>query len=129
RVEVRAAEGRRALDELEAIREEDADQRAVRGVEQPLGRRAVDLEALDLPWLETDAELVLAIAVAPMDLHAHDAGGRAVILREAQQLALVGRPARASRAAEVQRLEQVRLARAIGTVNDREPLAQRHLDG
>jgi hypothetical protein len=118
---VRAAQRRRALDELEPVREEDADQRAVRGVEQALGRRAVDLEALGLAGLEADAQLVLAVAVVPMDLHAHHASGPGV---EAHQLALVRRPARAPGAPEVQRLQEVRLARAVGPVHDREPLAQ-----
>ena len=120
-VQMRAAQRRRALDELEPIREEDADQGPVRCIEQALGRCPVDLEPLGLPRLEADAELVLAVAIAPVDLDTHRAPGARV---EAQQLALVGGPARAPGAAEVQRLEEVRLAGAVGPVHDGEPLAQ-----
>ena len=118
-VEVRAAQRGRALHELEAVGQEDAHKRAHRRVEQALDRRAVDLQALGLPRREADAQLVLAVAVAPADLHAR--GARV----EAHDLALVRRPARAPGAAEVQGLEEVRLARAVRAVDDRQPLAER----
>ena len=57
-VEVRAAQRRRALDELEPVRQEHADERARRVVHKPFHRRAVDLEALVLPRLEAHGELV-----------------------------------------------------------------------
>src|SRR6185312_9748191 len=86
---------------------------------QPLDRRTVDLQALRLARREPDAQLVLAIAVAAADL---DPRRRGV---EAHDLALRRGAARAPRAAEVQRLEEVRLARPVRPVDDGEPLAQR----
>jgi hypothetical protein len=71
---VRAAQRRRALHELESIRQEDADERPDRRIDQPLDRSAVDLEALCLPRREPDAQLMVAIAIAPADLDARGAG-------------------------------------------------------
>ena len=71
---------------------------------------------------EADAQLVLAATVA-RSAHGHARGLRA----EAHQLALVARARRAARAAEVDRLEQVRLAGAVGAVHDRQALAERGL--
>jgi hypothetical protein len=59
-VEMGAPERRDALDQLEAVREEDADKWAVGGVEQALDRRAVDGHALWLSGGEADGELVWA---------------------------------------------------------------------
>ena len=46
---------------------------------------------------------------------------RVAVGAEAHQLALVARARRAAGAAEVERLEQVRLAGAVGAVDDRQP--------
>ena len=54
------------------------------------------------------------------ELHDHTRGWSA----EANELALVASPCGASRAAEVERLEQVRLADAVGAVDYREARAE-----
>jgi hypothetical protein len=60
-----------------------------------------------------------AIAVAPVHGHARRLGV------EAHDLALVRRAAGPARAPEVQRLEQVRLAGAVGAVQHRQPGTER----
>ena len=52
---------------------------------------------------------------------------RVGLLAEAHQLALVARPRRAGGAAEVERLQQVGLARPVGPVDDGQALAERRL--
>ena len=114
-VDVRAAQRRRALDELQAVGHEDADERAHLDVDEALDEDAVGLQALRLARAEADRQLVrAALAVAQVDL---DACGGGV---EADDLALVGGAARAAGAAEVQRLEQVRLAGAVAPVHHRQ---------
>ena len=94
---------------------------SMRRVDEALDRGAVHPQSLGLAGHEADAELVRPVAVAPVDL---DPGrGRS----EAHDLALVARPARAAGAAEVERLEQVRLAGAVRTRDHGEALAQRRL--
>ncbi len=74
---------------------------------------AVGLQPLRLPGAEADRERVrAAVGVAQVDLDARRAG------LEAHDLALVRRPARTAGAAEVQRLEEVRLAGAVAPVHD-----------
>ncbi len=117
-VEMRATNARGTLEQLQAVGHEHAQQRAVLDIEQPLDGRAVGAHALGLPRLEADAQLVLLRAVA--EPHAHPSG----VLPEAHQLALVARARRAPGAAEVDRLEQVRLTGAVRSVHDGQPVAQ-----
>ena len=80
---------------------------------------AVGLQALRVAGREADRQRVrAALGVAQVDL---DARRRRV---EAHDLALVGGPARAPGAAEVQRLEEVRLAGAVAAVDDRQARAE-----
>ena len=117
-VQMRAAHGGGALEQLEPIGHEDAQQRPGLDVEQALDGRAVGAHALGLARFEADAQLVRAGAVG--ELHDDARGLRA----EAHQLALVAGPRRAPGAAEVERLEQVRLARAVRSVHHRQTLAE-----
>ena len=79
-----------ALHELEAVGQEDGDERAG-WTSDALDRRAVDLHPLRLARLEADRELVRAVVVAT------STSTRAAVRVEAHDLALVGRPARARR--------------------------------
>jgi hypothetical protein len=118
-VEVRATQRWRALDELEAVGQEHTDQRARRVLAQRVGRHAVHPDALGLPRLKADAQVMHAVATLDLDLNASCA------LVEANDLALVARAARPPRAAEVERLQQVRLAGAVAPVDDRQAGAER----
>ncbi len=125
-VEVCAANARWALEQLQALGHEDAQQRSLRKLDQALDGRAVTAHALDRARVlgqraVADGQLVLALAVA--DTHADPRSG----LAEAHQLALVARPRRAPGAAEVDRLEQVGLARAVGPVHDGQARPERGL--
>ena len=71
------------------------------------------LKPTEMSWRP---ELVLARQLQPRQLGA-----------EAHHLALVGRPARAARAGEVDRLQQVRLAGAVTAGDDRQPRPQPHV--
>ena len=117
-IEMGASDARRALEQLEAVGHEDAEQRAVLDVEQSLDRRAVGAQALGWPgWKPT-----LSSCGRPSSSSStRHAGGVGV---EAHELALVARPRRASGAAEVDRLEQVRLAGAVGAVDDGQTLTE-----
>jgi hypothetical protein len=121
-VEVRAAHLGRPFDELEPVGEEHADQRAGGHVEHPLDRRAVGPQPLGLPRRVAHLEHMGAVVV--LRVHRGPRRRRA----EADDLALVGRPARPAGAAEVQALEQVGLARAVATRDHGQPRAQRHLE-
>ena len=79
---------------------------------------AVDADPLRLARLEADAQLVRAVATLDLDLNPSRR------LAEAHDLALVARAARAAGAAEVQRLEEVRLAGAVAAVDDGQPGAE-----
>ena len=120
---MRAAGGGRALHELQSIGQEHAHEWPDLNIQQALDRRAVDAHALDRlrtvgQHPEAHAQLVCVGAVE----QAHDdARG---LRPETHELAVVA-CARGSRgAAVVQRLEEVRLARAVGAVNDGQALAQ-----
>ena len=86
-------------------------------VEQPLDRRPVDAHRLRLPGREADRQLVQAVLALARENGASRAGA------EAHHLALVAGAARAARAAEVQALEQVRLAGPVRAGHDRQPVA------
>ena len=77
-------------------------------------RRAVGPHPLRLPGREADRQLVRAVLALGRD---DDPRGAAP---EADDLALVGGPAGAAGAAEVQRLDQVRLAGAVGPGDHRQ---------
>ena len=125
-VEVRAAVGGRPLDELEPVGLKDAYEWPDGHVEQALDGRTVGRHAL-LRALAVgacavaDRELVRFCAVEQMNGHAR---GRSA---EAHQLALVARARRARGAAEVEGLEEVRLAGAVGAVNDGQAGAETRL--
>src|SRR5271156_2133290 len=126
---MRATRRRWALEELEAIGQEDADEWPDLDVEQSLHLGAVGahplhrLERWPAPLRrgqtparlgrgKAHAQLVRARGVREAD---DDAGG---VGAEAHELALVAGARRAPGAAVVERLEQVRLARAVGPVHD-----------
>ena len=117
-VEMGAANGGRALEQLEPIGQEDAQQRPGLDVEQALDRRPVGAHALGLARLKSDAQLVRAGIVG----ESHDDAGR--LRAEAHQLALVAGPRRTAGATKVERLEQVRLAHAVRPMDHRETLAE-----
>ena len=120
---MRAADRRRALEQLEPVGLEDAQQRSEADVEQALDRCSVGGQALDRASSVrarpvADAQLVLLGAFTA----AHDDACRRRV--EADELTLVSRPWRAAGAAEVDSLEQVRLARAVRPVDDRQAGAE-----
>src|SRR5215212_7108649 len=116
------ANRRRALDELEAVGQEDPDERASGGIKQPLDRHAVDAQLLAGAGLEADADDVrVALLVARVNLHPHERGA------EPHHLAIVGGAARPPDAAEVEALEEVRLAGAVAPRHHRETRAERDL--
>ena len=115
------AEPRCALDELEAVRRKDADERPVRGVEEALEWGAVEGYALGFSRREADRDLVLAVLVRAFQYDTRRGGAKA------HQLALVGGSKRPRRAGEIERLEQVCLAAGVGAVHQRQSFTQRHL--
>src|SRR5262249_49552048 len=117
-IHVRPAQRRRALDQLEPVRDEDAHERALHDIRQALDGGAVNSDPFGLPWSEADRQLVRTVLSACID----DNTSRA--LPEAHDLALVGRPARTAGAAEVQRFDQVRLAGAVWTRDNRQSDAE-----
>ena len=117
-VEVRAAQRRRAGHELEPVGQEDGDERPARDVGEPLDRRAVHAQPLRLARLEADAQLVPLAGVLAAELQPRQRRA------EAHALALVRGPARAARAGEVDRLQQVRLAGAVAAGDHRQARAR-----
>jgi hypothetical protein len=122
-IEMSTANAGRALDELQAIGHEDAEERALGDVEQALHRSPVHRHALWLTRLKADRELVRAVAGEQAD---YDPGRGCP---EAHHLAFVGGAARPTRAPEVQSLEEVRLAGSVGSPDDGDPLADGNLGG
>ncbi len=117
---MRAAQRRRALDELEAVGQEDADERA------HAARRAGARPAHRRP---SGASPRRARSRRSARARRRGRGRRPRPGPPAASKRTTSRsfdgPAGAPRAAEVQRLEEVRLARAVRPVDDGEPLAQR----
>ena len=117
-IEMRAAQSGLALDQAEAVGREDAGERAVLDVAEPVDRGTIAAQALWFARGEADGQLVGAVAVGARQ---HDAGRPRT---ETHEVALVRRPKRPRRAAEVQALEQVRLPRSVGSVDDRQARAE-----
>ena len=120
-VHVGAPQRRGAEHEIEPVGEEDGDERTSARVGQLVDGGAVDLQPLRLARLETDGDPVRVAVTLGVELQPRDAGA------EAHDLALVAGPARAAGAGEVDRLEQVRLARPVGARDHGQPRAQPHL--
>jgi hypothetical protein len=112
------AQRRGAEDELEPVGQEDGDERAGARADQRLDRGTVRPQALGLAGLEADRHLVAAEPVLAEELGAGELG------TEADDLTLVRGPARARRAGEVDRLQQVRLAGAVAAGDDGQARAQ-----
>src|SRR5688500_7831927 len=105
--------GRRALHQLEPLREEHADERARLDGRQAVDRAVVHAQVLRLAGLEADLDAVLAVVPCKVEHHAGDA-----IAATTHELAFVRRPRRAPGAAEVDGLQQVRLARTVSARDD-----------
>src|SRR5215207_436110 len=118
---MRAAQRRRALDQLQAVGQEHADERARRMLRQRLDRDAVDTNVLRLPGLESDTQLVQPARTLDLDLNPSS------LPAEAHDLALVARATRPPGAAEVQRLEEVGLARAVAPMDHGDAGAEGHV--
>src|SRR4029077_12715487 len=110
---------RRALQQLEPVRQKDAQERPELDVEQPLhgspvGAHQLHRTRVSVGRSEADAQLVRALAVAALN---DNAGG---LLSEAHELALVAGAWRTGGASVIERLQQVRLAGAVRPVYDRQ---------
>jgi len=118
---VSAAKRRSALEQFEAIRGEHAHKRSLLHVGEALDGGAVGRHVLGRSGLESDGQLVAAVVVAQPDNHARS------LRSKAHQLALGASTLRVAGAAEVERLEQVRLAGAVGTMDDGQAVAEMSL--
>ncbi len=112
-----ASNARGALQQLQAVGLEDAEERAEWDVHETLDGGAVGGHALGPPRAIRlaavgDGELVLAALLVTADDHA---GGLGV---EADQVTVVAGARRAAGAAKVEALQQVRLAGAVRPVDD-----------
>src|SRR5439155_12232510 len=121
-VEMRAAQRRRALHQVETVGREHAEQGALLALQRALERGAVagnHLLGAPLPVnLQADAQLMPFALI--LDPH-HDARRAGA---EAHQLAIVARARGARCAGEVDRLQEVGLPRAVGPVHDRQARAE-----
>jgi hypothetical protein len=105
-VEVRAAQRRRALDEVEPVGQEHRRERP-RRIDAALERGSVNAHALLLPRCESDLEHVRAVRRLDAQLDARE------LRPDPHQLALVRGAARARGEPHVERLEQVGLPGAV----------------
>ncbi len=120
-VEVRSAGGRRALHQLQALRQEHRQQRPRGRRRQAVHRRAVDAQRLLHPRLHADLDQVRAVVALRRD------GDARHLLLAPDQLAVVGGARRSTGAAEVQRLEEVGLAGAVRPGDHGQPRPERDL--
>ena len=111
-VEMRASQRRGALDELEPVRKEHRDKWATWNAAEPLDHGTVDRHALHLPRCDPDGDVMRAIGRIDSELHPGGAG------IEPHKLTVIRCATRARRAAQIERLEQIRLAGTVGTVDD-----------
>ena len=109
-VEVRAALGRRALDQDEAIGGEDRDGRALAGDRRRVGRVAVEQMAAALAAAHRGEQRALGAVLGPDRRFGAGQGGA-----EGDHVAAIPGPEGAAGEGEVERLEEVRLAGAVGT--------------
>jgi hypothetical protein len=119
---MRPPRGRGALHELEPLRKEHAHEGTQRDRRQAVDRIPVHTQVLGLAGLKADLDAVLPVVVSEVEHHPRHA-----LTAAANQLPLVGGARRARRAAEVERLEEIRLARTIRARDDGEPLRELHL--
>ena len=124
-VDVRAAQRRRPLDELEAVGQEHADRAAATATSMRSTRDAVGLHALRLAGRRSRRS---ARAPRPRRRAGRPRRGRRAASKRTTSRSLDVRHERPG-AAEVQRLEEVRLAGAVAAVHDGEAVAERDVRG
>ena len=112
------ARGRCTLDQFEPLGQENADQWPRGRRTEVVDRAAVDLDPLGLTRLEADLDAVRSLVVARVrDNTGHGSA-------PAHQLTLVRRAWRPCRAAEVERLQEVRLAGPVRTGHHRQAVGE-----